>query len=179
LIFELSTSAQLIALKKEIAEIRNTTLNIEVYEVMHGKPKRRFRNDDLLSTICSRTGYIVASHDKAPKDSDFVNVKKQIFSDNLEKNFFFCCVCDCGPSAQHLNFGTENSTHPSPQHLQYLGRVLVLLSGADSRLEIFPRMGTFSLFCLKKKTFSLTVQVLVIKEKVEKFHFKTFLTPSL
>ena len=75
--------------------------------------------------------------------------------------------------------------HPHAQihHFQYLGINIFAGRGASRNnfsLRNCPQYGhLFNVFCLKKKPFSITVQILIIKKEVENFHFKTFLAPLL
>jgi len=65
----------ILSVKKELAELRGTSLNTEVYELYQGKPKRRFRNRDPLEAICGRTVQICASHDLPPENcEEYVNI---------------------------------------------------------------------------------------------------------
>ena len=70
--------------------------------------------------------------------------------------------------AQRQNFGTGIFNHTYGHNISSTN--IFVSRGAEKQFPYTP-------FHLKKNPFSITVQIVVIKEEAEKFHFKTFLVP--
>eukprot|EP00494_Astrolonche_serrata_P033235 UN33504 len=71
---ELSKTARILALKRLLAEIRGTSLNMEVCEILHHKPQRRFKNNDLVEDIVRKCGTLVCSHFEPEEGKPYVNI---------------------------------------------------------------------------------------------------------